>query len=84
VRRSAAVALGRIGSRDAVPALIDVLSNERTEDDVKREAARALGLIGDPSAVPALRAALTARDPHLSQIAFEALRKLDPSARRPT
>jgi HEAT repeat protein len=62
-----------------VPVLIAALSNERTPDDVRREAAQALGLIGDPSAIPALRAALTARDPYLSRIAFEALRKLDPS-----
>lgn len=85
VRRSAAVALGQIGSREAVPALISALSNERAGDDVRREAARALGLIGDPSAVAALRAVLTARDPYLSQIAQEALRKLDPAnAARPT
>lgn len=78
VRRSAAASLGRIGSREAVPALVDVLSNERAGDDVRREAARALGLIGDPAAVPSLRAVLTARDPHLSRIAEEALRKLAP------
>ncbi|HVF49902.1 MAG TPA: HEAT repeat domain-containing protein [Pyrinomonadaceae bacterium] len=85
VRGAAAVALGQIGSREAVPALISVLANERAGDDVRREAARALGLIGDPSAVPALRAVLTARDPYLSQIAHDALRKLDPaSAVRPT
>jgi HEAT repeat protein len=85
VRRAAAVALGQIASRDAVPALISTLANERAGDDVRREAARALGLIGDVSAIPALRAALTARDPYLSQIAREALRKLDPAnAARPT
>ncbi|HEV2705263.1 MAG TPA: HEAT repeat domain-containing protein [Pyrinomonadaceae bacterium] len=80
VRRSAAVALGRIGSREGVPALVAVLGNERAGDDVRREAARALGLIGDPSAMPALRAVLTARDPHLSRIAFDALRRLDPAS----
>lgn len=85
VRRAAATSLGRLKSRDAVPVLIAVLSNERTPDDVRREAAQALGLIGDPSAIPALRAALTARDPYLSRIAFEALRKLDPAnSTRPT
>ena len=79
VRRSAAVALGQIKSRVAVPALIAALANERAGDDVRREAARALGLIGDPSAIPALqRAALTARDPYLLEIASEALRKLEP------
>jgi HEAT repeat protein len=77
VRRSAAVALGQIKSRAAVPALIGALANERAGDDVRREAARALGLIGDPSAIPSLRAALTARDPYLTEIASEALRKLE-------
>lgn len=80
VRRSAAVALGRIKSRAGVPALISALSNERAGDDVRREAANALGLIGDQTAVPALRAVLAARDPRLSRIAFEALRKLDASS----
>jgi HEAT repeat protein len=80
VRRSAAISLGLIGSREAVPVLVEALSNERTPGDVRREAARALGLIGDPAAVPALRAALAAHDPYLSQIAFEVLKKLDPSA----
>ena len=79
VRRASAVSLGQIGSREAVPALVAALSNERAGDDVRREAARALGLVGDPSAAPALRAVLTARDPYLSQIAQESLRKLDPA-----
>ncbi len=79
VQRAAAVSLGQIGSREAVNALITVLSNERSQFDVRREAARSLGLIGDPVAVPALRAALNATDPYLSRIAFEALRKIEPS-----
>ena len=84
VRRASAVSLGQLGSRDAVPVLVETLSNARTPDDVRREAARALGLIGDPAAVPALRSVLTHRDPYLSRIAFEALRKLDPpTATRP-
>lgn len=84
VRRSAAYALGQIGSRAAVPALTATLSDERAEDDVRREAARALGVIGDAAAVPALRGALTARDPYLSRIAYEALLKIAPTeANRP-
>ena len=84
VRGAAAVALGQIRSRDGVPALVETLSNEQTPGDVRRESARALGLIGDARAVPALRSALTAKDPYLSGIAFEALRKIDPqSATRP-
>jgi HEAT repeat protein len=80
VRRSAAISLGQIGSREAVPVLIETLSSERTSADVRREAARALGRIGDPSAVPALRAALTSSDPYLSRLAFEILKRLDPTA----
>jgi HEAT repeat protein len=84
VRRAAAISLGQIKSREGVPALVAALTNERAGDDVRRESARALGLIGDRSATPALRAALTARDPYLSQIALEALRKIDPNgATRP-
>ena len=76
VLRAAAVALGQIGSRAGTPALIAVLTNEKLDGDVRREAARSLGMIGDPAAAPALRAASTAADPFLSQIAHEALRKL--------
>ena len=84
VRRSAAVALGQLGSREGVRALIDALSDQKAPPDVRRESARALGIIGEASAAPALRAALAARDPYLSQIAFEALRRIDPaSATRP-
>ena len=79
VRRAAAVSLGQIKSREGVPALVAALTNERAGDDVRRESARSLGLIGDKSAMPALNAALTARDPYLSQLALEALRKIDPN-----
>lgn len=79
VRRAAAESLGQIRSRDGLPALVAALTNERAGDDVRRESARALGLIGDPAAVPALRAALAARDPYLSEIAFDALRMIDPA-----
>lgn len=84
VRRSAARSLGQIGGTESVAELITALSNEEAGDDVRREAARSLGSIGDPAAVPALRAALTARDPYLSRIAYEALRRLAPDlATRP-
>lgn len=77
VRRASAVALGQLKSRASVPALISALANERAGDDVRREAARALGLIGDPSALPTLRSALATRDPYLSEIAAEAIRRLE-------
>jgi HEAT repeat protein len=84
VRRSAAISLGQIASRESVPALVEALSDVRAPGDVRRECARALGIIGDPSAVPALRSVLSAQDPYLARIAFEALRKIDPqSATRP-
>jgi HEAT repeat protein len=76
VLRAAASALGQIKSRAGTPALIAALSNEKLPSDVRREAARSLGLIGDPAAVSALKAASTSEDPYLSQIAYEALKKL--------
>ena len=76
VLRAAASALGHIKSRAGTAALIAVLSNEKLPSDVRRESARSLGLIGDRTAEPALRAASTAADPYLAQIATEALKKL--------
>jgi HEAT repeat protein len=78
ILRAAARSLGQIGSRAGVPALVEALSTDAFPEDVRREAANALGLIGDPSAVPALRTAMSARDPYLSRIAYEALRKIAP------
>jgi len=76
VLRASAVALGKIKSRAGTAALISTLSNEKHPSDVRREAARSLGLIGDPTAASALKAASTAEDPFLSEIAHEALKKL--------
>ena len=76
VLRAAAAALGHIRSRAGTAALISALSNEKLPSDVRRESARSLGLIGDQTAEPALRAASTAADPYLAQIAAEALKKL--------
>jgi HEAT repeat protein len=76
VLRAAASALGQIRSRAGTAALVSVLNNEKLPNDVRREAARSLGMIGDPVATEALKAASTAADPYLSEIAYEALRKL--------
>lgn len=76
VLRAAAVALGQIRSRAGTAALISALNNEKLPSDVRREAARSLGLIGDPTAISALKAATTASDPYLSEIAHEALKRL--------
>lgn len=79
VLRAAATALGQIKSRAGTAALVSVLNNEKLDSDVRREAARSLGLIGDPAAAPALRAASTASDPYLSQLAYQALRRVERS-----
>ena len=85
VRRAAAHSLGQIRSHAAVPALVDVLRDERAPDDVRREAAISLGLIGGQEAISALRVMLAARDPYLSEIAYESLLKISPEdATRPT
>jgi HEAT repeat protein len=84
VLRAAAISLGEIGTRAGVPALIEALSNDSLENDVRREAARALGLIADPAAVPALQAATSGSDPHLSRIAFESLRKITLTTKNPS
>lgn len=78
VRRSAIRSLGKMKWRGAVSILIEILNDERAEGDLRREAAYALGLIGDRAAAPALRAALSARDPYLARIAFEALSRIGP------
>ena len=51
-RTLAAQALGAIGRRDAVPALLDALLDE--DPDVRVDAATALGLVADPSTAPKL------------------------------
>lgn len=76
VLRSAARALGQIGTRAGVPVLIAALANEQSEDDVRREAAIALGMIGDQTALPALRNATMARDPHLASAANVAIKSI--------
>jgi len=76
VLRSAARALGQIGTRASVPVLIAALENEQSEDDLRREAAIALGRIGDQTALPSLRNAMTARDPHLASAADVAIKSI--------
>jgi HEAT repeat protein len=76
VLRSAARALGQIGSRDALPVLLVTLQDEKLEDDLRREAAIALGAIGDQAALPALRNVTSARDPHLAGAADAAIKSI--------
>ena len=76
VLRSAARALGQIGSRAAVQVLMTTLANEQSDDDVRREAAIALGKIGDQTALPTLRNVAAARDPHLASAADVAIKSI--------
>jgi cyclophilin family peptidyl-prolyl cis-trans isomerase/HEAT repeat protein len=70
-RRRAALAIGRVGLPEAVPALQRALTDD--EFEVRQMAAFALGLIGDPSARPALVNALKDSEPMVQGRAAEAL-----------
>jgi cyclophilin family peptidyl-prolyl cis-trans isomerase/HEAT repeat protein len=70
-RRRAALAIGRVGLPEAVPALQQALGD--SEFEVRQMAAFALGLIGDPSARPALLNALKDSEPAVQGRAAEAL-----------
>lgn len=76
ILRAAARSLGQIGNRAGVPALIDVLQDERAESDLRREAASALGAIGDAAAIPALRSVEATSDPYLGEAAQQAIRRI--------
>jgi cyclophilin family peptidyl-prolyl cis-trans isomerase/HEAT repeat protein len=70
-RRRAALALGRVGDPEAIPALQQALGD--AEFEVRQMAAFALGLIGDASARPALINALKDTEPIVQGRAAEAL-----------
>jgi cyclophilin family peptidyl-prolyl cis-trans isomerase/HEAT repeat protein len=72
VRRRAALALGRVGLAEAVPALSRLLASDK-ELEVRQMAAFALGLIGDASARTALLTALKDPEPIVQGRAAEAL-----------
>jgi MFS family permease len=71
VRREAARALGRIGSRGATEELVYRLSDPSSP--IRIEAARALGDIGDQRAVPPLVRCLAVGSPELRAACAEAL-----------
>ncbi len=74
-RSQAARGLGRIGGRDAIDLLIDVLSNDKSQE-ARREAAVSLGLLASPQdvkALDALRNATLSNDPYLVRAAEEAI-----------
>ena len=56
VRRRAALAIGRVGRLEGVPALVGALGDP--DEEVRAMAAFALGLVGDKAGVEPLRAAL--------------------------
>ena len=53
-RAAAAWALGQIGDRRAVPALLDVIRNLENATDTRHAAAEALGNIADPTSLEAI------------------------------
>jgi HEAT repeat protein len=69
VRRSAVVALGRIGDPRATPALINAL----TDESLALDAANALGQIGDPQAFDGLLNLIGNEDASIRQAAVSAL-----------
>jgi len=74
VRRSAVVALGRIGDSSATPALVNSLSDESLAVD----AAEALGQIGDARAVDGLLNLIGNSDASVRQAAVSALNSVMP------
>ena len=82
IRRRAAIAVGRVGLPEAVPALVRLLQTD-TDPEVRQMAAFGLGLIGDQSAVEPLRAAVADPLPLVAGRAAEALGLLNDSASAP-
>ncbi|HEY4422977.1 MAG TPA: HEAT repeat domain-containing protein [Pyrinomonadaceae bacterium] len=74
VRRSAVVALGRIGDASATPALVNILDDKV----LAIEAANALGEIGDPQAVDGLLNLIGDEDSSIRQAAVAALNSIIP------
>jgi len=76
VRVNAAVALGKLGSHGAVPALVEALrADDRKE--VRMQAAFALGRIGDPTSAEALAQATSDRASTVRNTAQSALKKVE-------
>jgi HEAT repeats len=77
LRAGAAVELGRLKAKRAIPPLAKMLSDDRSAS-VREAAARALGLIDDSTALPALQRAAQADDDrevrHSAQFAAEGMR----------
>ena len=88
-RLAAAEALGKIGDKNAVESLIDVVSDENEKSvHVRESAALALGMIGDSRALDAFVGILEAKKTFLDKFTFlkerviEALNKIDFSSNK--
>ncbi len=69
----AALALGVLGERRAVPALVSLSLDPRRDPLVKAHAVTALGKIGDPRALPAVRQGIRDRSVHVHRSSVLAL-----------
>jgi hypothetical protein len=76
-RSRAALALGLVRDREAVPALVRVLDDPH--DEIRAAAVDALGSIGDVAAVQALLARLGEQSRHQQARLVEALRRIGPA-----
>jgi len=76
------VAMGKAGSPDALPALVEALRHEN--GNVRRLAASALGKIGDARAVPPLLGCLDDEKPQVRQYTITALGRIGDAAAIPS
>lgn len=81
VRAAAATALGNMRSAEAVPALVEAVTDTRMQSAVRWDAALALGKIGSHDAVKGLtQAAHYATDPYVRAAAVSSLGKIGNAA----
>ena len=76
IARASAEALGRVGSVDALPALVRLIKEPKTERQLLRKAFWAVGSIGDKAAGPALVPHLRHADAEIAGWAAEALGRI--------
>jgi cyclophilin family peptidyl-prolyl cis-trans isomerase/HEAT repeat protein len=82
IRRRAALAVGRVGLVEGVPALVKLLQSD-SDVEVRQMSAFALGLIGDQTAVEPLRIAVGDASPLVAGRAAEALGLIGDTASGP-